>query len=246
MDPKAAARYARQIRLAQVGEEGQQRLLDSRALIIGAGGLGSPAAMYLAAAGVGTLVITDFDRVEESNLQRQIVHRTADIGEPKALSAQRTLAEINPGCAVIAKDWQLDDDELAEEVKQADVVVDCCDNFATRFAVNRACVAHATPLVSGAAIRMEGQIATFIPGDGPCYQCLYPDALEHEETCALEGVLAPVVGVIGAMQALQAIRVLTGHGDTLAGKLLLFDATAMEWRGVRVPADPACPVCGGA
>ena len=209
------------------------------------GGLGSPAALYLAAAGVGTLVVTDFDRVEEANLQRQIIHRHRDIGALKALSAKHTLAELNPNCEVIAKDWQLEGDELSAEIQRADVVVDCCDNFTTRFALNRACVTDGKPLVSGAAIRMEGQIATYLPDRGPCYQCLYPGELEHEESCAMEGVLAPVVGVIGSMQALQAIEVLTRQSENLVGRLLLFDAVAMEWRNVKIPADPECPVCAG-
>lgn len=244
LTPEQRRRYSRQIRVPGFGEAGQQRLLESRALIVGMGGLGSPAALYLAAAGVGTLIVNDFDRVEESNLQRQIIHRQTDIGEHKTSSAKRVLESLNPACHIIAKDWQMDDPELAEEVRLADVVLDCSDNFATRFALNRACVAGCTPLVSGAAIRREGQIATFIPGQGPCYQCLYPPGLEHEESCALEGILAPLVGVIGSMQALQAVQVLTGQGVQLAGRLLLFDAATMEWRLLRVPQDPACAVCG--
>jgi adenylyltransferase/sulfurtransferase len=245
MTPDQLKRYSRQIRVPQIGAAGQERLLGARALIIGMGGLGSPAAMYLAAAGVGELVISDFDRVEDSNLQRQIIHRADDIDELKAHSAQRTLAGINPQCRVTALDWQLDDAELAAHVQAADVVLDCCDNFATRFAVNRACVAAGTPLVSGAAIRMEGQIASFLPEPAsPCYECIYPGGLEHEESCALEGVLAPLVGVIGSLQALQAILILTGQGDAVRGKLLLFDAASMSWRAVRVPPAPGCPTCG--
>lgn len=244
MNEAERQRYSRQIRLAQIGEAGQQSLLDSRVLIIGMGGLGSPVALYLAAAGVGTLVLSDFDRVEDSNLQRQIIHRSSDIGELKTDSAANTIKTLNPACNVIPIGWELDDAELREAVEQADLVVDCCDNFATRFAVNRMCVASETPLVSGAAIRMEGQIATYLPDTGPCYQCLYPSELEHEESCAMEGVLAPLVGVIGSLQAMQAIQVLTGRGEELAGKLTLFDAAAMEWRSVRVPQNPQCPVCG--
>jgi len=243
LTPEQQRRYDRQIRVVGIGERGQQRLLEARVLIVGMGGLGSPAALYLAAAGVGTLVVSDFDRVEDSNLQRQIIHRQADIGEHKARSAKRALEALNPTCQVIARDWQLDDAELAEEIHLADLVLDCSDNFATRFALNRACVAGHTPLVSGAAIRREGQVITFIPGDGPCYQCLYPVGLEREESCALEGVLAPVVGVIGSMQALQAVQVLIGQGAALVGRLLLFDAAASEWRTLRVPQDPACEVC---
>ncbi|MCB1878249.1 MAG: molybdopterin-synthase adenylyltransferase MoeB [Chromatiales bacterium] len=246
MDQHDANRYSRQIRLPSVGEHGQQSLLDARCLIIGMGGLGSPAAMYLAAAGVGQLVISDFDRVEDSNLQRQIAHRSVDIGEPKAISAKRTLEALNPRCRITAIDWQLDDEELADQVAKADVVLDCSDNFATRFALNRQAFQSGTPLVSGAAIRTEGQIATFLPQDGgPCYQCIYPGDLEGEESCALEGVLAPVVGVMGSMQALQALLVLLGRTAGLAGRLLLFDALAMEWQSVRVPRDEACPVCAG-
>ncbi len=245
MNEKQQRRYARQIRLSQIGEEGQQKLLDARVLIIGMGGLGSPAAMYLGAAGIGRMVISDFDRVEDSNLQRQIIHRAQDIGELKALSAKRTLADINPDCIVDAIDWQLDESELENHVAKADVVLDCSDNFATRFMINRASVKTGTPLVSGAAIRMEGQIATYIPGSGgPCYQCLYKEQFENTQTCAMEGVLSPVVGVIGTMQALQAILVLVGETKDLIGKLLLFDAYIMEWRSIHIKKNPYCKVCG--
>ncbi len=244
MDVQEKSRYARQIRLSQIGEEGQQKLLDATVLIIGMGGLGSPAAMYLAAAGVGHLIVSDFDRVEASNLQRQIIHRTQDMGELKAFSARRTLAEINPGCRVDAIDWQLDEDELESYLAKADVVLDCSDNFPTRFMVNRVSVKTGTPLVSGAAIRMEGQIASYIPGSGgPCYQCLYKEQFEHTETCAMEGVLSPVVGVIGTMQALQALLILMGKFDGFNGKLMLFDGLSMEWQSVKIPRNPACPVC---
>ncbi len=245
MNNKEKSRYARQIRLNYVGEEGQQKLLDSTALIIGMGGLGSPAAMYLAAAGVGRLIISDFDQVEDSNLQRQIIHRTQDIGELKALSAKRAIAELNPGCVVEALDWQLEEDELEEYVRKADIVLDCSDNFPTRFAINRVCIKQKTPLVSGAAIRMEGQIASYIPDlDGPCYQCLYKQEFENTETCAIEGVLSPVVGVIGTMQALQAMLILIGQVEQLNGKLLLFDGLNMEWQKVQIPKNPNCAVCG--
>ena len=245
MNSKEKSRYARQIRLSQIGAEGQQKLLDASVLIIGMGGLGSPAAMYLAAAGIGRIIISDYDQVEDSNLQRQIIHRTRDIGELKAFSAKQTLAEINSDCGVEAIDWQLDENELQDYVKKADVVLDCTDNFPTRFMINRASVKTGTPLVSGAAIRMEGQIASYIPGSGgPCYQCLYKEAFENTETCAMEGVLSPVVGVIGTMQALQAILILIGKSDSVNGKLLLFDGLSMEWQAVRIPKNPACPVCG--
>ncbi len=244
MNNKEKSRYARQIRLNKIGEAGQQKLLDSTVLIIGMGGLGSPAAMYSAAAGIGRLIVSDFDQVEVSNLQRQIIHRTQDIGELKAFSAKRTIAELNPDCVVEALDWQLDDGELESYVQQADIVLDCTDNFPTRFAINRACVKQMTPLVSGAAIRMEGQITSYIPGSGgPCYQCLYKPDFESTETCAMEGVLSPVVGVIGTMQALQAILILIGEEENVNGKLLLFDALSMEWQKVTIPKNPNCAVC---
>ena len=244
MNEKEKSRYARQIRLNQIGEAGQQTLLNSTALIIGMGGLGSPVAMYLAAAGLGKLIISDFDQVEDSNLQRQIVHRTQDIGELKTHSAKRTISEINPDCEVETIDWQLDDAELEEHMHNADIVLDCSDNFPTRFAINSASVKTKTPLVSGAAIRIEGQIASYIPySDGPCYQCLYKKQFENTETCAMEGVLSPIVGVIGTMQALQAILILTGHADNVNGKLLLFDGLSMEWQKVQVPRNPNCEAC---
>ncbi|MCB1792701.1 MAG: HesA/MoeB/ThiF family protein [Gammaproteobacteria bacterium] len=244
MTPTQRQRYARQIRLDSVGEQGQQRLLDANVLVIGLGGLGSPAAMYLAASGIGRLVISDFDRVESSNLQRQIAHREQDIGEPKAASAKRTLQALNPECAVEAIDWELDDDELDARVAAADVVLDCTDNFASRFQINRIAVAHDTALVTAAAIRREGQILTCLPGGRPCYQCVYPKQLEHQETCAMEGVLAPVVGVMGSLQALQAIQVLLGDTDALRGTMLLFDAATMHWQRIQVGGRADCPVCG--
>jgi len=245
MNKQQKDRYARQIRLPQVGEKGQQKLLDATILIIGMGGLGSPAAMYLAAAGIGHLIISDYDQVEESNLQRQIVHRTQDIGELKAFSAKRTIADLNPDCEVEAIDWQLDENELEELAKKSDVILDCTDNFPTRFMINRVSVNTGTPLVSGAAIRLEGQIASYIPGSGgPCYQCLYTKEFENTETCAMEGVLAPIVGVIGTMQALEAILILLGNTESVNGKLMLFDGWSMEWQTVRIPRNPNCPVCG--
>ncbi len=248
MNNKEKSRYARQIRLSQIGEEGQQKLLDSTVLIIGMGGLGSPAAMYLGAAGIGRIIISDFDQVEDSNLQRQIIHRTQDIGELKALSAKRTLAEINPDCKVEAIDWQLDEEELEKYAQQADVILDCTDNFPTRFMINRVSVKTGTPLVSGAAIRMEGQIASYIPNalpnkESPCYQCLYKEEFENTETCAMEGVLSPIVGIIGTMQALQAILILIGESDSVNGKLLLFDGLSMEWQTVKIPQNSKCKVC---
>jgi adenylyltransferase/sulfurtransferase len=245
MTPEQIERYARQIRLEQVKESGQEKLLAARVLIVGLGGLGSPAAMYLAASGVGTLVLSDFDRVEPSNLQRQIIHRESDIGELKATSAKQTLNDLNPACQAIALDWELDEDELTTEIGAADLVLDCTDNFASRFRLNRIAVREKTPLVTAAAIRLEGQIMTSLADGGPCYQCVYPQQLEHQESCALEGVLAPLVGVIGSLQALQAVRVLTGHQEELRGILLLFDAASMEWQRIRVPGRPNCPVCSG-
>jgi len=244
MNKKQQSRYSRQIRLNKIGEVGQKKLLDATVLIIGMGGLGSPAAMYLAAAGIGRIIISDFDQVEDSNLQRQIIHRTQDIGELKALSAKRRLAEINPDCEVVAIDWQFDDDELEGYANKADLILDCSDNFPTRFMINRACVKTGTPLVSGAAIRMEGQIASYIPNSGgPCYQCLYKQEFENTETCEMEGVLSPIVGVIGTMQALQAILIFIGESDKVNGKLMLFDGFAMEWQTVKVAKNGNCTVC---
>jgi len=245
MNDDELLRYSRQILLPQVGIEGQDRLRAARALIIGLGGLGSPAAMYLAAAGVGTLAIADHDRVDLSNLQRQIVHRSADIGRPKTDSARDALLALNPGTTIINLDTQLHGTHLDEQITLADVVLDCSDNFATRFAVNAACVRTRTPLVSGAAIRLEGQVAVFRPDrpDSPCYHCLYKDEDELAETCTQTGVLAPLVGVIGSLQALEALKVLLDLGTTLTGRLLLFDAEQLEWRTLILRKDPKCPVC---
>ncbi len=238
-------RYSRQIRLPQVGEAGQQRLLDAHVLIIGMGGLGSPASMYLAAAGVGHLVISDFDRVDESNLQRQIVHSHGDIGREKAASARDRLEALNPRTRVDALDYELDGKELAAKVAAVDVVVDCTDNFPSRFALNRACLAAGTPFVSAAAMRWHGQVATFLPQrpDSPCYQCLYPDESVEAATCAAEGVIAPLVGVIGSMQALQTLEILLGASAPLCGRLLLFDAWTMQWQTIKLPRNPDCPAC---
>jgi molybdopterin/thiamine biosynthesis adenylyltransferase len=246
MNDDELLRYSRQIMLPQLGVEGQQRLAGSRALIIGAGGLGSPAAMYLAAAGVGELVIVDDDVVELSNLQRQILHRSDAIGKAKVESARDSLHALNPLVTVTPLGIRLEGDALHEQVELANVVLDCSDNFATRFAVNTACVASRTPLVSGAAIRFEGQLTVFQPGlpDSPCYRCLYTESSEDEELlCSENGVLAPIVGIIGAMQAVEAIKVLTGIGDTLCGQLLMLDGLHMEWRSMRFRRDPDCPVC---
>jgi len=240
-------RYSRHILLPQVGIEGQEKLAATRALILGVGGLGSPAALYLASAGVGTLVLADGDTVDLTNLQRQIVHRTSAIGQPKVVSGAATLAEINPGCQVIPLQERLEGARLEAEVAAADVVLDCSDNFVTRHAVNRACVHHRKPLVSGAAVRFDGQIAVFDSrrSDAPCYHCLFPEADDVEEVrCATMGVFAPLVGIIGSMQAAEAMKLVIGCGETLAGRLLLLDGLAMEWRSIAVPRDPACAVCG--
>ncbi len=246
MNSAQQARYARHIALPQIGAAGQEKLLNARVLIIGMGGLGSPAAIYLATAGVGHLVISDYDRVELSNLQRQILHNHASIGTTKVASAQQHLLSLNPDLRVTALDYQLDEAELAEQTQLADLVLDCSDNFATRFAVNRACVQARTPLVSGAAIRYEGQLAVFKPAhaDSPCYQCLYQDTGADGDTCTQIGVFAPLVGVIGCLQAAEALKVLLGVGEDLGGRLLLVDALTQEWRTLRVRKDPKCAVCG--
>ena len=245
MTDEELLRYSRQILLPEFDIVGQECLGRSRALIVGLGGLGSAAAMYLAAAGVGRLILVDFDTVDLSNLQRQIVHRTADIGRLKVESACDTLLALNPLVEVVTVPKALDDTELLERVRQADVVVDTSDNLPTRLAINAACVRAGVPLVSGAAIRLEGQVLVWRPGgEGACYRCLYRDAGMNPETCAQTGVLAPVVGVIGGIQAVEAIKVLTGLGETLDGRLLLLDAARMEWRTLKARRDSACPACG--
>lgn len=246
MTDEELLRYSRQILLPDFDIVGQERLGRSHALIVGLGGLGSAAAMYLAAAGVGRLILVDFDKVDLSNLQRQIVHRTADIGRPKVESARDTLRALNPLVEIVAVPKALDDAELRDRVEQADVVVDASDNLPTRLAINAACVRVKVPLVSGAAIRLEGQVLVWRPGgEGACYRCLYRGADTNPDTCAQTGVLAPVVGIIGSVQAVEAIKVLTGFGETLAGRLLLLDAARMEWRTIKARRDPACPACGG-
>ncbi len=237
-------RYARQIRLAQIGEKGQQAILDASVLIVGVGGLGSPAAMYLAAAGIGKLVLSDFDIVETSNLQRQIIHRNASVGENKVDSGKQTIQALNPECAVEVIGYQLEAEELKQMIESVDIVLDCSDNYPTRFEVNRYCVETATPLVTGAAIRLEGQIMNYQPvADSACYQCLYTHAYGNEESCELEGILGPVVGVIGTLQAVQTLLILAGQGEEMVNRLLLFDALAMQWQSVTLPKNPNCPVC---
>ena len=247
MDDERLLRYSRQIMLPGIDTEGQERLLASRALIIGAGGLGSPASMYLAAAGLGELTVVDDDRVDLSNLQRQILHRSADIGRLKTESAAATLNALNPECRIIPVAQRLSDAALHDYASRADVVLDCSDNFPTRFAVNAACVETATPLVSGAAIRWEGQVGVFTGRTGePCYHCLYASGEEPGDSCTETGIIAPLAGIIGAAQALETIKLLTGAGETLIGRILLLDALSMAWRQIRLLKDPACPVCSPA
>ena len=247
MDDGQLLRYSRHILLPQIGVEGQERLLAARVLVVGAGGLGSPAAYYLASAGVGTLVLADGDTVDLTNLQRQVVHRADGIGTNKALSAADTLSALNPEIVVRALPERLASDRLQALVRDADVVLDCSDNFATRHAINEACVRARVPLVSGAAIRFDGQVAVFDPRleGAACYHCLFPaGARGEEERCATMGVFAPLVGVIGAMQAMEAIKLLAGVGESLAGRLMLFDARVLRWHEVRLSRDPNCAVCG--
>ncbi len=246
MNDDQLLRYSRHILLPEIGIEGQERLLASRALMIGAGGLGSPAALYLAAAGVGTIVIADGDAVDLTNLQRQILHSTQSVGKPKALSGQETLARINPEVKVVPLQRRLEGDELERLVGDADVVLDCSDNFATRHAVNRACIRRRKPLVSGAAVRFHGQVSVFDLRDesSPCYHCLFPENAElEEERCAVTGVFAPLTGIIGTVQAAEALKLLARMGETLKGRLLLLDALSMQWRTVRLVKDLACGAC---
>lgn len=244
MDDNQLLRYSRQIMLPQIDAPGQQKLLDSSVLIVGMGGLGSPAAMYLASAGVGHLILADFDIVELSNLQRQIIHSSGDIGRSKVDSAYDRLKQLNPEITLTRFKQVLDDDTLADLVPQVDLVVDGCDNFDTRFAVNRACVRFHKPLVSGAAIRFEGQVSVFRnDGNGPCYHCLYKEGGEEEMRCSENGVLAPLTGLIGSLQAIEAIKVLVNAGDPLAGRLLVIDALTMEMRTLKLKKDPDCGVC---
>lgn len=246
MNDAQLLRYSRQIMLPEVDIDGQERLLAARVLILGLGGLGSPVAVYLAAAGVGQLVLADFDRVDLSNLQRQIVHRHADIGRAKVESARDSLLAINPEIEVIALNGVLEGEALEQQVKLADAVVDCTDNFAIRYALNAACVRQKTPLISGAAIRLEGQVAVYDlrDPDSPCYRCLYPQGDDTQLTCSESGVLAPLVGMIGSTQALETLKVLAGFGKPLVGRVLLLDAKNMEWRALTLRRDPHCPECG--
>lgn len=246
MNDQQLLRYSRHILLPEIGVEGQQKLLNAHALVVGAGGLGSPVAMFLAASGVGTLTICDGDAVDLTNLQRQILHRTSCIGRSKAESAALTLAEVNPEVRVIALHEKVDETRLLELAAQADLVLDCSDNFTTRYAINRICKKLRLPLVSGAATRFDGQVTVFDlrRAHSPCYNCLYPEQSESEETrCAVMGVFAPLVGVIGSLQAAEALKLLLDTGKSLCGKLLLLDVLNMELRSVKLNQDAACPVC---
>ncbi len=249
MNDSQLLRYSRHILLDELGIEGQQTLLSSHALIVGAGGLGSPVAMYLGSAGVGHLTVVDHDRVDATNLQRQIAHTLGRVGEFKANSIQRTIADINPDVRVTAVTERADAALLDSLVQQADVIVDCTDNFATRHAINRASYQHRKPLVSGAAIRFDGQVAVFDPRDAtsPCYACVFPQSATFEEIqCSTMGVFAPLVGIIGSIQAAEALKLLCGVGQPLTGQLLMLDGRSMAWTELKMPRDHACSVCGRA
>ncbi len=248
MTDEQLLRYSRHILLDEIGIDGQQRISDAHALVIGAGGLGSPVALYLGSAGVGHITLVDGDVVDLTNLQRQIAHTAQRIGSPKVASASMAVAAINPEVQVTRVQIRADAAFLDKLVAECDVVLDCCDNFATRHAVNAACVKHRRPLVSGAAIRFDGQIGVFDTRDdaAPCYACVFPPDTTFEETrCATLGVFAPLVGIIGSMQAAEALKLLAGVGRSLAGRLLMLDGRFMEWNEVRVPRNTTCPVCGG-
>lgn len=254
MNDAQLLRYSRHILLDAIGVEGQQRLLDARALVIGAGGLGSPAVLYLGSAGVGQITVVDPDTVDLTNLQRQIAHDLTRVGQPKAESAKRRILAINPDCRVRAVNARADAAWLDAELPQHDVVLDCSDNFRTRHAVNAACVRHGVPLVSGAAIGFDGQVSVYDtrrPADGtapgPCYACLFPPEAAFEEVaCATMGVFAPLVGIVGTVQAAEALKLLAGIGRPLAGRLLMLDARSMHWDEVALARQPDCPVCGDA
>lgn len=250
MNDEQLLRYSRHILLPEIGIEGQARVRTARALVIGAGGLGSPIALYLASAGVGTITLCDNDAVDLTNLQRQIVHRTQSVGRPKVESAKDTLGAINPDTVVECVHERVAGERLGELVATADVVLDGCDNFATRHAVNRACVAHKKPLVSGAGVRFDGQISVFDMRDAaaPCYACLFPEDAgnpqDDEVRCAVMGVFAPLTGIVGCIQAAEALKIIAGAGVTLAGRLMLVDALSMDIRTLTLKKDPACAVCG--
>ena len=238
-------RYSRQIMLPAFDIAGQSRLATSRVLVLGVGGLGSPIALYLAAAGVGTLHLVDFDEVDLSNLQRQIAHTMSTVGNKKVDSAKKAIAQLNPDIEVVAEAQRLEGVALLDAVSQADVVIDATDNFTSRFAINAACVSSMTPLVSGAAIRMEGQVSVFDArlGDSPCYQCLYSDISDEQLTCSEAGVMAPLVGIIGSVQAMEAVKLISSTGRPLIGRLMILDAMTMEWRTMKLKKDPECRAC---
>ena len=246
MNDQELLRYSKQIMLLQIDIEGQQKIIDSTILIIGMGGLGSPSALYLAAAGVGHIMIADFDQVELSNLQRQIIHRTSDIGDDKVNSAKSKLLELNPNIKVTIANELVHTDNLSSLIKGVDIVLDGTDNFESRFEINKACVEFQKPLISAAVIRLEGQISVFkgYEKDQPCYQCLYSEEGSGRENCAENGVLAPVAGLIGTIQALQAIKVLLNLGEQLCGVLMLVDALDLSFRKVKIVKDSECPICG--
>lgn len=247
MNDQQLLRYSRHILLDALGIEGQQRILAAHALVVGAGGLGSPAALYLASAGIGRLTLVDGDTVDATNLQRQILHTTSRIDMPKVESGKLALAEVNPEVCVIARNERLEGKALTSLIAEADIVLDCSDNFATRHAINRACVRHRKPLVSGAAIRFDGQISVYdlSRDDSPCYHCLFPEGEDAEEVrCSVMGVFAPLTGIIGTMQAAEALKLAAGIGESLAGRLLLLDTLSMEWRSIRFKKDPGCAICG--
>jgi molybdopterin/thiamine biosynthesis adenylyltransferase len=246
MEDSELLRYSRQIMLPEIDISGQEKLLQSSVLVVGMGGLGCPVAMYLAAAGIGHLILADHDVVDLTNLQRQIAHGTDDIGKQKVESAYQTITNLNPGIEVSKINTRLEGDALIAQVDLANVVVDASDNFTTRFAINEACVKTRTPLVSGAAIQLEGQVTVVNPADNdsPCYRCLYDEADDAQFSCATNGVLAPVVGMIGTVQAMETIKLLVGFGEILSGHLLVLDAGNMEWRKFKLLKNAACPVCG--
>ena len=245
MNDDQLLRYSRHILLDEIGIEGQQRILAARVLVIGAGGLGSPVALYLGCAGIGSITIADSDDVDLTNLQRQIAHRLASVGQPKVQSAMRAIAEINPDVRVHPLRQRVDAQSLAPLVERADVVLDCSDNFATRHAINAACVTAGKPLVSGAALGFDGQVSVYDARSGPCYACVFaPDATFEEAQCSTMGVFAPVVGIIGTMQAAEAIKLVAGIGTSLAGRLQMLDARTMTWSEIRIARQTACTVCG--
>jgi len=246
MNDEQLLRYSRQILLPGFDESKQQLLLDAHVIIMGLGGLGSPVAMYLAAAGIGKLTLVDFDHVDLSNLQRQIIHRTSSIKQSKVESASSAIKELNPEIETVCINKKLEQGELEQLLKNADLLLDATDNFASRFMINRACFNTHTPLVSGAAIRMEGQVSVFDfnNAESPCYRCLYDENGEENTSCSENGVMSPMVGIIGSIQAMEAIKLLTGYGETLTGKLLITDAMHQDWRCMNFKKSPDCPVCG--